>query len=242
VHILESVRFLRPHPQHVLLIGLGTGALASAIQPFGIKVDAVEIDPQVVRLARQYFRFSPTGEVFAEDARTFLRHTDRKYDVVVHDTFTGGVTPEHLLSVEVVTAVRRILQPQGVLVLNFPGYDRGPKAAGTWAAIRTLRTVFPAVRAFRDGPSDEASGAPTNLIFFASDSRVDFSIPSDARFENQTCERTIRSFPSWEVLDRVPDGFIITDEHNPLARLQLPIAEAHFHAMKELLPAAVWRH
>jgi hypothetical protein len=51
----------------------------------------------------------------------------------------------------------------------------------------------------------------------------------------------LRSFQRWEVLERVPDGPVITDAHNALARLQLPVAEKHFDAMNELLPAEVWR-
>jgi hypothetical protein len=42
------------------------------------------------------------------------------------------------------------------------------------------------------------------------------------------------------VLEQVPDGPLITDEHNPLARLQLPIAEKHFEAMNKLLPVDLW--
>jgi hypothetical protein len=37
-----------------------------------------------------------------------------------------------------------------------------------------------------------------------------------------------------------PAGPLITDAHNPLARLQLPIAEEHFSAMNKLLPTDVW--
>ena len=47
--------------------------------------------------------------------------------------------------------------------------------------------------------------------------------------------------PTWhEAFETLPDGPLITDDHNPLARLQLPIAEEHFRAMNELLPSAVW--
>jgi hypothetical protein len=35
-------------------------------------------------------------------------------------------------------------------------------------------------------------------------------------------------------------GQVITDAKNPLSALQVPIAEAHFYAMKKLLPTDVW--
>jgi hypothetical protein len=69
---------------------------------------------------------------------------------------------------------------------------------------------------------------------------MDFALPNDAHFENEVAEQILRSFQGWEVLERVPEGALITDARNPLARLQLPVAEEHFHAMNELLPVDVW--
>jgi SAM-dependent methyltransferase len=203
-------------------------------------VDVVEIDPSVVEFAKKYFGFSTRGEIHVEDARTYLRRSDRRYDVIVHDTFTGGTTPEHLLSVEVIRRIHDLLTPGGVVVLNFPGYDHGENAAGTWAVARTLRSVFPNMRAFRDGPADEEPESPTNIVFFASDGDLEFRIPANTAFENPTCEQIQRSFPSWEIRAKVPDGPVVSDERNPMAALQLPVAEAHFAEMSKLLPREVW--
>jgi SAM-dependent methyltransferase len=242
LHQLESVRFLRPDAKDMLQIGLGIGSLPSALMPYGIKADVVEIDPEVVRFAREYFDFSTLGDVYVEDARTFLGRIDRRYDLIVHDTFTGGSTPEHLLSLEVVQRLRDILRPGGVLALNFVGYQRGPKAGASWAVARTLRAVFPTVRVFRDSHPNDRPDDVANMIFFASDTALDFAVPENAHFENAVCEATLRSLNGWEVLQTVPDGPLITDELNPLARLQLPIAEDHFSAMNTLLPKEVWLH
>jgi SAM-dependent methyltransferase len=240
IHILEAARFVRPSANGVLVVGLGTGSLPSVLSREGISADVVEIDPAVVRFAEKYFSFSTTGTVFVEDARTFLRRTSRRYDLIVHDTFTGGTTPEHLLSLEVVQRIHDLLRPGGVLVLNFAGYLRGPNAEASWAVARTVRAVFPNVRVFRDSPPNELPDDPGNLAFFASDASVDFQIPQSARFENEVCEKVQRSFQQWEVLKQVPDGQVITDDRNPLARLQLPSAEEHYRAMNKLLPAEVW--
>jgi spermidine synthase len=98
----------------VLQIGLGTGSLTSLLSAEGIAVDVVEIDPAVIRFANQYFGFVAHGKIYEEDARTFLNRTDRRYEVVVHDTFTGGTTPEHLLSLEVVHRLHSVLLPGGL--------------------------------------------------------------------------------------------------------------------------------
>jgi MFS family permease len=238
LHLLEVLRFVRPKAKSLLQIGLGIGSLPRALRPYEANIDVVEIDPEVIRFARQYFDFSTNGRVFIEDARTFLGRTQSKYDLVVHDTFTGGSTPEHLLSLEVLERIRTILRSGGVLALNFLGAEDSP---ATLAVARTIHQVFPIVRTFRDGPPDERHGI-ANLVFFASDAAMDFTVPAHATFESDMCGRIVRSFPAWEVLTNVPPGPPITDDWNPLARLQLPISEKHFAAMNELLPSAVWVH
>ncbi len=242
IHQLEALRFLRPGAKDLLEIGLGIGSLPMALRPYGITADVVEIDPAVVRFAQQNFGFSTVGEIHVEDARTFVARTDRRYDLIVHDTFTGGSTPEHLMSLEVVRRLRDILRPGGVVAVNFAGYQRGPNAAASWAVARTLRAVFPVVRIFRDSDPKVQPDEVSNMIFFASDAPLDFTIPDGARFESDVCETTLRSLKGWEVLRDIPDGPIVTDELNPLTRLQLPTAEDHFTAMNTLLPREVWLH
>jgi len=240
LHLLEAVRFLRPNAKDLLQIGLGIGSLPQVLGSQGMHVDSVEIDPAVVRFAKQYFGYTPTGDVLVEDARTYLRRTERRYDIIVHDTFTGGTTPEHLLSLEVLQRIHALLRPGGVLALNFIGYHEGARAEASFAVARTLGKVFPNLRIFRDAPLSEDPEDPGNLIFFASDAAIEFKVPESARFENDVCEQVQRSFQTWEVLRQVPSGPVITDARNPLARLQMPIAEKHFAAMNRLLPSALW--
>jgi spermidine synthase len=239
LHLLEVVRFVRPNAKDFLQIGLGIGSVPMALRPFGVKSDVVEIDPAVVDFAKRHFGFATAGDIFVEDARTFLNRTERQYDIVLHDTFTGGATPEHLFSIEVLRRIRTVLRPGGLLALNFLGYDTGPNAEASWAVARTVRAVFPTVRIFRDAPQENPPSI-ANLVFFASDSPLDFRIPDTATFENDVCRNVLGSFREWETLQDVPNGPIIEDWRNPLARLQLAISESHFRAMQELLPKEVW--
>jgi spermidine synthase len=216
---------------------LGSDRCQSVLEAYGIRSDVVEIDPDVVRFAQTYFDFKPTGTIHVEDARGFISRTKQTYDIVVHDTFSGGTTPTHLLSLEVLRAIRGLLRPNGILVLNFVGYGAGLEAAAPEMVWRTLQVIFPHVRVFRDEPP---SDAPGNLIFFASESAIELSIPADARSNDPAELSTMRSMQEWEVLRSVPPGPIVTDRSNPLARLQLSSAEAHFRAMNELLPRDVW--
>jgi SAM-dependent methyltransferase len=240
VSVLSAVRFFHPTARTCLNIGLGTGAVPTSLEKHGLTVDAVEIDPAVVRLAREYFGYQPRGSVEIEDARALLQNTRKRYDIVVHDTFTGGATPEHLLSLEVLNRVKRVLKPGGVLALNFAGFYSGPEGEASRAVARTVKAAFPYVQAFRDAAPDPAKPPVGNIVFFASERPLQLTIPEDATFDDDTQARIIKSFASWPVLEDVPAGELITDAKNPLARLQTPIADEHFEAMNKLLPPELW--
>jgi spermidine synthase len=243
LHLLELVRFVRPDAKSLLQIGLGIGSLPMALAPHGIVADVVEIDPAVVRFAREHFGFATEGRIFVADARAFLSTIARKYDLVVHDTFTGGATPEHLLSIEVLQRIRDVLTSHGVLALNFVGGTTGPGAEASRLVARTLRAVFKNVRAFADGPADSQHEGISNIVFFASNGELDFQLPVNRRPESENTERVFRSFRSWEVLSEIAGaGPTISDDLNPLSRLELPIAEEHASAMNKLLPLEVWLH
>jgi hypothetical protein len=238
VYRLEFVRFLRPHAASMLQLGLGTGSLIRALNGTPPKIDVVELDPAVVTFARKYFKFEPTGEVYEEDVRTFINRSSRKYDIIVHDTFTGGSTPEHLLSDEVFKRIHGMLTPDGLLTLNFVGGVSGPDGDATMLVGQTLRAEFPHVRAF----TDEGDNRLKNVTFFASDAELSFEALERVRFRHRGREEARSSLLANELslLDNRNSSTLITDQFNPLNRLQLPIAEEHAAAMNKLLPPAVW--
>ncbi len=237
VYVIEGVHWARPRARSMLQIGLGIGSLPRRMERYGNRTDVVEIDPEVARLAREHFDFTPTGDVFLEDGRTFLRRTERRWDLIVHDTFTGGSTPAHLLSVEVLERIRALLEPSGVLLLNMVGYHEGVHAAASFTVARTLRWVFPVVRCIRDhAPGDRGLG---NLTFFAALEPIDLTIPA-AELPAGVPGDVLRSLEAWEVLRDVPPGPIATDSRNPLERLQLPVTERFVEEMRVLLPRQAW--
>jgi hypothetical protein len=212
--------------------------LPRALEKQGVQSDVVEIDPEVIRLARTHFGFRETGKVFVEDARTLIRRLETRYDFIVHDAFTGGAVPEHLLSLEVLERLKQLLLPGGVLCLNFVGAERGPLSASAQAVNATVRKVFPHVRVFRDGPE----GGPlaiSNLVFFAAAAPLRFEKP--VSYESPNCETVLSRFESWEVSKvPAPDAPVVTDSENPLSRLSLPVSEAFRGEMRRLYPLEFW--
>ena len=137
--------YLNPDPRKILIIGLGGGTLATALSRLfpGAEIDAVEIDPAVVRVAQRFFglRPGPTLRVIEEDGRVFVKRASKakaKYDLVMLDAFDHEYIPEHLLTREFLLEVRTLLAKDGIVAAN--------TFSGSWprAACEALsREIYP---------------------------------------------------------------------------------------------------
>lgn len=123
--MMMSALFLKPQPRSILIIGLGGGTLPRALTTVlpEASIDTVEIDPAVVKVAKQYFSFSPSQRVtVAEvDGRVFVKRAireRRQYDLIMLDAFDHEYIPEHLLTQEFLGEVKSLLAPGGVLAAN----------------------------------------------------------------------------------------------------------------------------
>jgi SAM-dependent methyltransferase len=104
------------------LVGLGTGTLAAWGRPNDTLV-FYEINPDVVRLAREQFSFlkdCPSAvEIIEGDARLSLEFEEpRQFDLLVLDAFSGDAIPIHLLTREALAVCRRHLKPGGILAYH----------------------------------------------------------------------------------------------------------------------------
>lgn len=115
----------------VLILGAGSGTDVAAALRHGAKhVDAVEIDPAIIRLGRAQHPDRPYSDprvtVINDDARHFLRTTPKKYDLVVfalidsltlQSSFSGVRLESYMFTEESFRAVRDRLKPDGLLVV-----------------------------------------------------------------------------------------------------------------------------
>lgn len=210
----ELLCWMRPEADRGLLIGLGGGSLVGVWKRCGVAADVVEIDEKVVRAARDWFAWRPTGDLFLEDGRRFLERPGRAYDFIVIDAFNGDQHPSHLFTKEALEAARARLKPEGVLAVNLIGYAKGPRAGLMRAAARTLREVFPRVRVINGSPAlDEESYV--NITFYASAAPLEFrKDPSRMRME-------LASYREWTWSKELPaeGGELLTDDRNPVESL-----------------------
>ncbi|MEU6454811.1 polyamine aminopropyltransferase [Streptomyces sp. NPDC047065] len=163
----------------VLILGGGDGLAAREVlrRPGVQRVDVLELDPGLTRLARhdpglstlnEHAYGDPRVHVLTEDAFRRLRSTpSATYDVVISDLPDPGITAStKLYSQEFYGLLRRVLAPDGRLVVH-----AGPAAARPrtfWTVDATLRAAgLPAVAyrvaardaGFTPGP-DRTAAAP----------------------------------------------------------------------------------
>ena len=111
-----------------LVIGLGTGIAITALKRNGFKPTVVEIDPAVYDAARTHFGLPDLGEgrVFLQDARGFVLNRKQKlesgedlakFDVVIHDVFSGGGVPGHIFTLEFWNDLKDTMKEDGVAVV-----------------------------------------------------------------------------------------------------------------------------
>jgi spermidine synthase len=143
LRMMIGALYLAPAPQSVLVIGLGGGTLVDALQRTlpDAAIDAVELDPAVVRVAKAYFDFQPgpRTHVHEEDGRVFVKRAlraGRRYDLVMLDAYDHEYIPEHMLTREFLEEVKGILAPHGVVAANtFSGSRLYDHESATYAAV-----------------------------------------------------------------------------------------------------------
>jgi spermidine synthase len=155
-------------PQLVLMIGLGGGSLAKFIYhrlPWA-STRVIEINPQVVAIARHYFHVPPDDDRFSVIVGDGADHAVRleyEPDLIIVDGYDAESHVEELSNRAFYEACCRRLGAQGILVVNLWGGDREFNDT-----LKRIESAFPggtvclpaekpgnvAVFAFRDNPGN----------------------------------------------------------------------------------------
>jgi len=143
---------LHPHPESVLVVGMGAGITAGSLTlyPEVKRIVICEIEPRVVGAAQQFTRenygalTNPKVEVVFDDARHFLATTREKFDIITSDPIHPWVRGNSILfSREYYAIVKDHLKPGGLASQWVPLYETNE------AAIKIQMKTF--VDAFPDG-------------------------------------------------------------------------------------------
>lgn len=206
--------------KEVLVLGHAGGVISRQYTTFfgsdGVRIDGVELDPEVTRAAYQFFDLgSQRGvSVINEDGRIFLQQTSKKYDLILSDVYMGGLyIPHQLASREFYELSRARLRQGGIfaqMVLAHKPDGRVLRCVG-----QTIRSVYPHSYVYPSGTKQEylllGSNAPLKGKLARLGERADVAELQD-----------INSYIAREAREVVPEKrpCIFTDNRAPTEFLQ----------------------
>ena len=200
-------------PASALVVGLGGGTIPSFLRKRfpDMKIDAVDIDPGVVDVAKSHFGFREDAKMRAHvaDGRRFVEQSQQRYDLIFLDGFGTDSVPPHLTTREFLQGVRRLLTSRGITIGNVWGRDVNTLYD---SMVKTYRSVFDEVLII-DVP---ASG---NKLLIASPRTLDLSQRELATRARTVSSRNSLRYDISELVERnvrAPgndglDGRLLTD-------------------------------
>ena len=170
----------------LLFIGGGGYTLPRLVDSLypSAQVDVVEIDLAVTRVARRFFGLERDAAIRTvnEDARWFAMQgaqAGEPYDVIFIDAFNDLSVPYHLTTREFTAQLKKLLAPDGALVVNVIDDFNGGRFLASYT--RTLQSVFGErnTGVLMDAPEDMESSRST-FVVLASPQLADIAAGSAA--------------------------------------------------------------
>ncbi|KAL7621948.1 hypothetical protein AAE478_007448 [Parahypoxylon ruwenzoriense] len=268
---LEAVRLVEipdkvpDNKAKALNIGLGIGTTPSALIAHGIDTTIVEIDPVVYDFAKKYFGLPSNHTAVIQDAISWSQSNKdglhEYYDYIVHDVFTGGAEPIPLFTEEFLASLGHMLKPNGVIAIltreqNYAGDFTLPPLG---IVIRTIKSVFPTCRIFRESapPSpetlEEAGRDFDNVIVFCTkttNNEITFRPPTNADYLDSLARKAYL-LPKHEVRESAflggdaegeDSGILRVNETEKLEKWHDQSALGHWAVMRTVLPSEIWQN
>ncbi|MFH2006336.1 MAG: fused MFS/spermidine synthase [bacterium] len=168
-------------PQRALVIGWGSGVTVGSMAVTGLRhIDAVELEPEVLRAARVFSRYNHRASRRAEvrlveaDGRNYLIAVKQPYDIIVSEPSNPWMTgAASLFTREFFQLIRSRLRPDGVFIQWLQLYEISRENVA--CLVGTLRSVFPNVTIFRP------RHAKVDLLLVATNNPVSLDVRRIAR-------------------------------------------------------------
>lgn len=225
---IEALRYWKLAPlfsgkmESALVLGGGTFTLPEAFLDHfpQARAEVVEIDPAVVEVGRRFFRLNdyPTMHVVVEDARRYLAHTDRKYDLIFGDAYNGWRSvPAHLLTKEFFQSVQSRLSDRGIFMMHLINAVKGPDSALFSSVIKTVSQVFKETLVFATRPH-HLNGIQSIIILAADFELQPNSILASLPPGEKSLKKLLLTRLSPQTYN-TQDAYLLTDSFNPVEYL-----------------------
>lgn len=135
-----------------VVVGLGGGGLVSYIHNFvkNIRVTAIEIDPEIVKVAREFFNL-PTSEnleIVVDDGLEYLNSADEQFQSILFDVDNKDLKlgmscpPKEFLDAEILEKVKLLLADDGIFILNLVCRDQENRTNALNSITRVFQNIF----------------------------------------------------------------------------------------------------
>lgn len=120
-------------PKRILVFGVGGGGVFPMLESMypQARITGVDIDPEVVRLARKHFGLQTLKRTsfIVQDARKFASDNKNrnKYDFIIIDIYIGNDVPEFITNDPFVRAIEKLLKRDGALMINYFSFENQAK-------------------------------------------------------------------------------------------------------------------
>ncbi|HKF44336.1 MAG TPA: fused MFS/spermidine synthase, partial [Thermoanaerobaculia bacterium] len=167
---------VHPGPRSALVIGLGTGSTAGwlASVPSIERVDVVELEPAILKVAERSAPVNrnvlanPKVKVTIRDAREYLLTSKDRYDLIFSEPsnpYRAGISS--LFTADFYAAARDRLAPGGIFLQWLQSYEVVPETVRSVYA--TLQTAFPVIESWFSRDRDLILAASAASITYDAD-------------------------------------------------------------------------
>lgn len=168
---------VKPQAKRALVIGLGGGTVVKRMwrdYP-DMHIDVVEIDPEVIEVARYFFALPEDGriKIFIDDGRDYIERCCESYDIIIVDAFDDFRMPRPLMTEEFLRQCRDRLTTGGVIAYNCIGTVTGSLSKPFRSFYRTASNIWRKLWVFNVRTSSGAKpGSSGNIIMLAADTEM----------------------------------------------------------------------
>ena len=179
-----------------------------------MRIDVVEIDPAVTRIAQRFFGVPRTTRIRTrnEDARWFTMRGGGPYDVAFLDAFNDLSVPYHLTTREYALGLRGLLSPRGIVAVNV--IDHFEKGRFLASYLRTLQSAFPHVALVMETAEAMKRGRSTFVV-----------LASNAPLPALSGTYTLPGHDLRDYLAR-RNAIVLTDDYAPVDQMMAPLFAA----------------
>ncbi len=207
-------------PFEMLILGMGTGTYGSQCLRYypGMKIEGVEIDEKISRLAREYFAMPEEMAVSTYDGRAYLNAVDRQYDVIMVDAYQDITIPFQMSSLEFFTMVREHLREDGVMVVNMNMRGESEDSINRYLSD-TIGAVFPELWMM------DVPGSTNRVLFAAMRPGVTDTMERNIALCADSELRGLMQRTAGMLMSYTPGDRILTDDRAPVELLGMRVID-----------------